>query len=206
MSTTDDHDAALAPLDDEIEVELEDSVGRPTGPARLLHDRRPQACGHSLHRTRRLRSSSSPASSRSSCAPSSPSRTRRSCRADLYNQLFTMHGTTMIFLFNTPVLAGFGNYLLPLHDRRPRHGFPASQRVQLLGLPVLGALHVRELRRRQSAQWWLVRVRAAHATSRYSPGVNLDFWGLGVHLRGHLVHRRRGQLHRHHRSSCARRA
>src|SRR5207253_10200365 len=31
-----------------------------------------------------------------------------------YNQLFTMHGTTMIFLFNTPVLAGFANYLLPL--------------------------------------------------------------------------------------------
>src|SRR4051812_10746197 len=31
-----------------------------------------------------------------------------------YNELFTMHGTTMIFLFNTPVLAGFGNYFLPL--------------------------------------------------------------------------------------------
>src|SRR5205823_8713840 len=31
-----------------------------------------------------------------------------------YNELFTMHGTTMIFLFNTPVLAGFGNYLVPL--------------------------------------------------------------------------------------------
>src|SRR5437588_2787904 len=33
---------------------------------------------------------------------------------EAYNQLFTMHGTTMIFLFNTPVLAGFGNYVLPL--------------------------------------------------------------------------------------------
>src|SRR5947209_7690089 len=28
---------------------------------------------------------------------------------ETYNQLMTMHGTTMIFLFNTPVLAGFGN-------------------------------------------------------------------------------------------------
>ena len=45
---------------------------------------------------------------------------------DLYNQLFTMHGTTMIFLFNTPVLAGFGNYLLPLMIGSARHGFPAS--------------------------------------------------------------------------------
>src|SRR6478735_7684598 len=33
---------------------------------------------------------------------------------ETYNQLFTAHGTTMVFLFNTPVLAGFGNYLLPL--------------------------------------------------------------------------------------------
>src|SRR3954447_12605832 len=31
-----------------------------------------------------------------------------------YNQLFTMHGTTMIFLFVVPVMAGFGNYLVPL--------------------------------------------------------------------------------------------
>src|SRR3954447_754388 len=31
-----------------------------------------------------------------------------------YNELFTMHGTTMIFLFVVPVMAGFGNYLVPL--------------------------------------------------------------------------------------------
>src|ERR1700709_1837449 len=34
--------------------------------------------------------------------------------AETYNEFFTMHGTSMIFLFNTPVLAGFGNYLLPM--------------------------------------------------------------------------------------------
>src|ERR1700750_1329836 len=31
-----------------------------------------------------------------------------------YNELFTMHGTTMIFLFVVPVMAGFGNYFVPL--------------------------------------------------------------------------------------------
>jgi cytochrome c oxidase subunit 1 len=31
-----------------------------------------------------------------------------------YNELFTMHGTTMIFLVIVPILAGFGNYLVPL--------------------------------------------------------------------------------------------
>src|SRR5512146_2712269 len=31
-----------------------------------------------------------------------------------YDQLFTMHGTTMIFFFATPMLFGFGNYFVPL--------------------------------------------------------------------------------------------
>src|SRR5881397_3349599 len=31
-----------------------------------------------------------------------------------YNALFTMHGTTMIFLFVVPMMAGLGNYLVPL--------------------------------------------------------------------------------------------
>ncbi|MDQ3895591.1 MAG: cbb3-type cytochrome c oxidase subunit I, partial [Actinomycetota bacterium] len=33
---------------------------------------------------------------------------------DTYNQLFTMHGTTMIFLVVVPVWVGFGNFLVPL--------------------------------------------------------------------------------------------
>ncbi|HET6845602.1 MAG TPA: cytochrome c oxidase subunit I [Anaerolineales bacterium] len=33
---------------------------------------------------------------------------------DQYNQVFTMHGTTMIFLAVMPLAAGFGNYLIPL--------------------------------------------------------------------------------------------
>src|SRR5450432_2872258 len=32
----------------------------------------------------------------------------------VYNQLFTMHGTTMIFLFVVPMMAGLGNYFIPL--------------------------------------------------------------------------------------------
>src|SRR5690349_15909921 len=31
-----------------------------------------------------------------------------------YNELFTMHATLMIFLFVIPMLAGFGNYVVPL--------------------------------------------------------------------------------------------
>ena len=32
----------------------------------------------------------------------------------LFNQLFTMHGTTMVFLVGMPILTGFANYLVPL--------------------------------------------------------------------------------------------
>src|SRR3954466_13705608 len=33
---------------------------------------------------------------------------------DAYNQIFTMHGTTMVFLVVMPLLIGFGNYIVPL--------------------------------------------------------------------------------------------
>jgi cytochrome c oxidase subunit 1 len=33
---------------------------------------------------------------------------------DTYNQLFTMHGTTMVFLFVMPIAAAFGNYFMPI--------------------------------------------------------------------------------------------
>src|SRR5262249_12245833 len=32
----------------------------------------------------------------------------------MFNRMFTMHGTTMIFFFAMPLLFGFGNYLVPL--------------------------------------------------------------------------------------------
>ena len=50
----------------------------------------------------------------------------------VFNRMFTMHGTTMIFFVAMPILFGFANYLLPADDRRARHGFPAPERFQLL--------------------------------------------------------------------------
>src|ERR1700726_4431199 len=32
----------------------------------------------------------------------------------LFNQMFTMHGTTMVFLVGMPILTGFANYFVPL--------------------------------------------------------------------------------------------
>src|SRR5262245_15799152 len=33
---------------------------------------------------------------------------------DVFNQMFTMHGTTMVFFVGMPILIGIGNYLVPL--------------------------------------------------------------------------------------------
>ena len=51
---------------------------------------------------------------RCSCARSSRRRTSTSSPVSTYNELFTIHGTTMVFLVVVPILAGFGNYLVPL--------------------------------------------------------------------------------------------
>ena len=51
---------------------------------------------------------------------------------DTFNQLFTMHGTTMIFLVVMPVVFGLVKLRATSADRRARHGFPASQRLWFL--------------------------------------------------------------------------
>ena len=57
-----------------------------------------------------------------------------------YNALFTMHGTTMIFLFIVPILVGFGELPDPAPDRRPRCCLPAAERTFVLPLPAGGLL------------------------------------------------------------------
>ena len=47
-----------------------------------------------------------------------------------YNQLFTMHGTIMLFLFATPLFVGFGNVIMPLQIGSPDVAFP---RLNMLG-------------------------------------------------------------------------
>ena len=43
---------------------------------------------------------------------------------DLYNQIFTMHGTTMMFLFAVPVMEGMAIYLVPLMIGTRNVAFP----------------------------------------------------------------------------------
>ncbi|HEX6676483.1 MAG TPA: cytochrome c oxidase subunit I [Actinomycetes bacterium] len=55
-----------------------------------------------------------------------------------FNELFTMHGTTMIFLFVIPMLAGLGNYIVPLQIGALDMAFPRVNALSLWMLPLSG--------------------------------------------------------------------
>ncbi len=58
---------------------------------------------------------------------------------ELYNQIFTMHGVTMIFLFGMPMVAGLGNYFVPLMIGARDVAFPRLNALSLW-LVVFGGL------------------------------------------------------------------
>src|SRR4051794_9186256 len=98
---------------------------------------------------------------------------------EAYNEFFTMHGTTMIFLFNTPVLAGFGNYLLPLMLGSRDMAFPRLNAFSywiflLSGIFICASLLIGKP---PDGGWFAYPPLTDKA---FSPGLNMDFWGLGV--------------------------
>jgi cytochrome c oxidase subunit 1 len=102
---------------------------------------------------------------------------------DAYNQLFTMHGTTMIFLAIMPLSAMFFNFMIPLLIGARDVAFPRlnafSYWVFLLGGLFLNASF---LFGAAPDQGWF---GYANLTSKqYSPGLNVDFWMLGLQILG----------------------
>jgi cytochrome c oxidase subunit 1/cytochrome c oxidase subunit I+III len=100
-----------------------------------------------------------------------------------YDQLFTMHGVTMIFLYASPILSGFSNYLWPLLLGSRDMAFPRlnalSYWVYLAAGVFLYAGFV--VGQGPNAGWFNYVPYAAKA---YNPGVNIDIYALGLILLG----------------------
>jgi heme/copper-type cytochrome/quinol oxidase subunit 1 len=53
---------------------------------------------------------------------------------DRYNQVFTTHGSTMMFLFAVPVMQGLGSLLRASHGGRAQFGVPPARELRVLDL------------------------------------------------------------------------
>ena len=98
---------------------------------------------------------------------------------ETYNQLFSMHGTTMMFLFVVPTLSGFGNYFVPLMIGARDMAFP---RLNAFGYWVFLAsglfLYSSFLVGRAPNDGWFNYVPLGG--DEFTPGLNIDFYALGV--------------------------
>ena len=102
---------------------------------------------------------------------------------DFFNALFTMHGTTMIFLGVMPLSSMFFNFFIPLQIGARDVAFPRlnafSYWVFLLGGLFINFSFL--LNAAPNVGWF----GYANLTSNtYSPGLNTDFWVLGVQILG----------------------
>ena len=107
-----------------------------------------------------------------------------------------MHGITMIFLYASPILSGFSNYLWPLLLGARDMALPAPERLLVLGLSALGTFHLCELPDRRSAQRRLVQL-CPLCQPRVQSRAQHGFLRARADLPRALDHGRRHQLHGH---------
>ncbi len=102
-----------------------------------------------------------------------------------YNEIFTMHATFMIFLFIIPILAGFGNYIVPLQIGAPDVAFPRINALSLWMLPLAGILLLLSFFTGGSAAaGWTSYSPLAQDRPLGSVGPGQDLWIVGVVLIG----------------------
>ena len=100
-----------------------------------------------------------------------------------YNQLFTMHGLTMIFLYALPVLSGFSNYLWPLVLGARDMAFPRLNALSYWVLLFAGIFLYASFPTGQAPDaGWFNYVPLSGL--EYSSGPNIDVYALGMVLLG----------------------
>ncbi|HET6650433.1 MAG TPA: cytochrome c oxidase subunit I [Candidatus Limnocylindria bacterium] len=103
---------------------------------------------------------------------------------ETYNQLFTMHGTAMLFFFATPMVIGLANYFVPLHIGAPDVAFPRLNAFTywlfiFAALIVFGGFFVTA--GAASFGWYAY---PPLSTRTYSPSLGADLWVIGILFSG----------------------
>jgi cytochrome c oxidase subunit I len=108
----------------------------------------------------------------------------------VFNRMFTMHGTTMIFFVVMPVLFGFGNYLIPLMIGARDMAFPRLNAFSfwvmafgglLLYFSLVGANGLYGAGNAPDVGWFAY---APLTSQTFSPGHSTDFWTLALLVSG----------------------
>ena len=103
---------------------------------------------------------------------------------EVYNQIMSLHGTFMVFFFTIPMLAGIGNYVLPIQIGARDMAFPRLNAVSFWLLIPAGAMMLTSmfLHGGSAASGWTSYPPLS--ARQYSPGPGVDLWILGLHLAG----------------------
>src|SRR5579864_5023454 len=108
----------------------------------------------------------------------------------VFNRMFTMHGTTMIFFVVMPVLFGFANYLVPLMIGARDMAFPRLNAFSfwltalgglLLYFSFVGGNGLYGAGNAPDAGWWAYAPLPAKA---FSPGHSSDYWTISLLVSG----------------------
>ena len=100
-----------------------------------------------------------------------------------YSELFTMHGITMIFLYASPILSGFSNYLWPLVLGARDMAFPRLNALSYWVFLFAGIFLYASFPLGQAPDaGWFNYVPLSGLT--YDPGPNIDVYALGMVLLG----------------------
>ena len=103
--------------------------------------------------------------------------------AGLYNEMFTMHATTMVFLFVMPMAAAFANYFLPLQVGARDVAFPRLNALSFW-LFLFGGVFLNTswfLGGAADGGWFMY---SPNSSRLFSPSHGIDFWVLGLQIIG----------------------
>ncbi|MGH3314842.1 MAG: cytochrome c oxidase subunit I, partial [Nocardioidaceae bacterium] len=103
---------------------------------------------------------------------------------EVYNQLFTMHGTIMLLLFATPLFVGFANVVMPLQIGAPDVAFPRLNMLSYWLFLFGGLIAVSAFLTPLGAADFGWTAYAPLSNEVRSPGIGGDMWIMGLWMAG----------------------